>query len=462
MRHFRALPVALTLIITLLGACGQQQSDPGVTVTFIHLNDLHAHLTPHTDYVRDGDGWTIAERGGLARIATQINAIRAENPASVLMDIGDTYHGGVEALFTRGNAIVAPVDALEVDVGVPGNWDFAYGPAVTRARYTGQLDGYHLDGPVIEGPSFPTLAANITYTSPPPKAGKPFLRPTLLKNVGGVQVGFIGISSDIVPRMDPALAAGLDFLQGKAAYHDLIMENSAALKAQGAQLVVVMSELGIHKDWDLAKGLPVGVVDVFFSAHTHEATFDPLIADNGVWVMEAGNDTYLGRLDVRLEGGVVVDKQWALLSIGPEVPQDPTMQALVDKARAPFLDAPVDMTLNSPAGDQHLDRPIDTVIGYVAGGMDRRQSLSNSFNGLFTAMLQNYAGTQAAMTPGFRFDAVVAGDHQLYEDPAVVPGVVTIEDAYRMFPVPYTLSTASVDGARLNCNIASKRRAKPV
>jgi 2',3'-cyclic-nucleotide 2'-phosphodiesterase (5'-nucleotidase family) len=67
------------------------------TITFMELNDLHAHLVPHTDVVSDGNGGTKVEtRGGLTRIATLVKQIRAENPNSVLMNIGDTYHTGLK------------------------------------------------------------------------------------------------------------------------------------------------------------------------------------------------------------------------------------------------------------------------------------------------------------------------------------------------------------------------------
>ena len=55
----------------------------GATITFIHYNDPHAHLTPHADLVQNGTTTTTATRGGLARIATVIKQIRAQNPASV-------------------------------------------------------------------------------------------------------------------------------------------------------------------------------------------------------------------------------------------------------------------------------------------------------------------------------------------------------------------------------------------
>jgi 2',3'-cyclic-nucleotide 2'-phosphodiesterase (5'-nucleotidase family) len=110
------------------------------TITFMELNDLHAHLVPHLDVVDDGNGGTkVAKRGGLTRIATLVKQIRADNPNSVLMNIGDTYHGGAEAFFTIGNAISDPLNSLGIDVGVPGNWDFYYSPAMFRARY-GQVD----------------------------------------------------------------------------------------------------------------------------------------------------------------------------------------------------------------------------------------------------------------------------------------------------------------------------------
>lgn len=59
-------------------------------------------------------------------------------------------------------------------------------------------------------PNFPSLAANMTERL----TGRPFLKPTLIKTVGGVKVGFIGITSDIVKEIYPLLALGFDFTQG--------------------------------------------------------------------------------------------------------------------------------------------------------------------------------------------------------------------------------------------------------
>ncbi|MEW5769581.1 MAG: bifunctional metallophosphatase/5'-nucleotidase [Pseudomonadota bacterium] len=421
------------------------------TLTFIHVNDLHAHLTPHLDLVRDGDTTRPAMRGGLARLATLIKRIRAENPDSVVMNIGDTFHGGVEALFTNGNAIVDPVNALGIDIGVPGNWDFAYGPDVTRLRYV-ELTAMErrllsLRAGGIKRPAYANLAANVTFTMPAGKAGQTILPPTQMRTVGGVKVGFIGLTSDIVPEMHASLAMGMSFLEGESDYRDLIDRHAAALRAAGARLVVVMSELGLHKDYRLADVVAPGAVDVFFSAHTHEAVFTPLKGRSGAIVMEAGNDGWLGRLDVVVTDGQAPRFTWRLLPVDETLAEDPAMKALVDAARAPFLAA--DPNLVAPMGGLALHHPITGVVGHAHAPMDRRDALQSSFNNAWTDALKTYAGSDLALSPGFRFDAVVPESGFAYEDGHVADGEVTWEDVYRYFPVPYTLATGVVSGARL-------------
>ena len=446
-----------TMLATALAHAG--------TVTFLHFNDLHAHLTPHADRVADAAGQPgatthLAERGGLARLATLVKQQRAAYPASVLMNVGDTYHGGVEALFSNGNAIVDPLDALGIDIGVPGNWDFAYSPAVTRLRYgpaTTALEKRVLElaaGMSIKQPAFPSLGGNVTLTTGS-NSGQPLMPATKMLTVDGVQVGFIGITSDIVPEMHSVLAAGMSFLAGEAAYRDYVNTHAAALRASGAQLVVVMSELGIHKDARLADVINAGSVDVFFSAHTHEAIFEPIKGNSGARVVEAGNDGWLGRMRVTVEAGQAPSFDWAMLPVTPDLAEDPTVKALVDAARAPYLadadqdgllDAP--FTLPNPAIALTLTQPIDHVVGHVDSPLDRRNALESSFNAAWSEALRGYAGTDLALTPGFRFDAVIAPG-EYYEDAHVASGALTVEDVYRYFPSPYSVASGHVSGAHI-------------
>ena len=472
------------------------------TVTFIHFNDLHAHLTPHTDLVPDAPpGQTatrtkIVERGGIARLSTLVKKIRADNPNSIFMNIGDTYHGGVEALFTNGNAIVDPVNALGIDVGVVGNWDFAYGPFVTRMRYTdlpitkiagamqrvtsrakrgGPLSRMRQDRDdsddetrinqtmmpfgEIKKPNFPNLAANVTLSMPPMRRGQLMMPATLMKDMNGVKVGMIGLTSDIVPRMHKMLAMGMSFIEGEDNYRELVNRYQKKLRAEGADVVVVMSELGIQKNYRLAQIIDPGV-DVIFSAHTHEAIYTPLTSASGALVVEAGNDGNVGRMDVRVKNGKVVERHWTLTPIDNTVAEDPAIKALVDKARAPFLAKNVDMSIPMPMMQQKLTQPINTVIGYTDVVLDRRQVLESRFNDLMGAIMLRKSGSDVAITPGFRFDAVIPakrsgpfdtrvngmieGQNIVVEDNTVTAGAITLEDVYRFFPVPYMLSTGEI------------------
>lgn len=434
------------------------------TVTFLHFNDLHAHLTPHADLVSEtagkpGAATHLGERGGLARLATLIKQQRAAYPASVLMNIGDTYHGGVEALYTNGNAIVDPVDALGIDIGVPGNWDFAFGPAVTRLRYGSPtaMEKRMLEaaaGMAIKRPSFPNLGGNVTLTVGS-KAGQTLMPATRMMIIDGVKVGFIGITSDIVPEMHSMLVTGMSFLSGEAAHRDYVDTHAAQLRAEGAQLVVVMSEIGIHKDARLADLVQPGSVDVFFSAHTHEVIFEPLVGKSGARVVEAGNDGWLGRMRVTVEDGKGTSFEWTLLPVTPDLAEDAATKTLIEAARAPFvadadhdgkLDTPI--TLPNPAIALTLTQPIDAIAGYIDVPLDRRNALESSFNAAWSEALRGYAGTELALTRGFRFDAVVAPG-EAYEDGHVASGDLTVEDVYRFFPVPYSLATGTVSGERL-------------
>ena len=101
-----------------------------------------------------------------------------------------------------------------------------------------------------------------------------------------------------------------------------------------------------------------------------------------------------------------------------------------------------------PAIALTLTQPINAVAGYVNAPLDRRNALESSFNDAWSEALRAYAGTDLALTPGFRFDAVLAPGAQ-YEDGHVTQGNVTVEDVYRYFPVPYSMATGTVSGTRL-------------
>src|SRR5438105_11159703 len=105
-------------------------------ITLIHMGDVHGHLMPRPS-VR---GETTAKtEGGLARMYTKINEIRAQRTRgkTLLLNTGDTIQGSAEALFTRGQALVDVLNRFKIDAYAPGNWDWVYGVDRTLELFAG-------------------------------------------------------------------------------------------------------------------------------------------------------------------------------------------------------------------------------------------------------------------------------------------------------------------------------------
>ena len=100
------------------------------TITLMQLQDVHGHIAPHAAILK-GEVMD-PNSGGMAKLATLIKQVRADNPNNLLLAVGDTTHGSAEMLFTLGDAIMPMMNALEVDAFLPGNWDFGWGPRVYR------------------------------------------------------------------------------------------------------------------------------------------------------------------------------------------------------------------------------------------------------------------------------------------------------------------------------------------
>jgi 2',3'-cyclic-nucleotide 2'-phosphodiesterase (5'-nucleotidase family) len=95
-------------------------------LTLLHVSDLHAQLESHPEHLSGEPG--LPMMGGFARLRTALQRERAAaKGASFAIDGGDTFQGSGPADWSRGEVVVAPLGALGLDLGVPGNWEVAYG-----------------------------------------------------------------------------------------------------------------------------------------------------------------------------------------------------------------------------------------------------------------------------------------------------------------------------------------------
>ena len=100
------------------------------------------------------------------------------------------------------------------------------------------------------------------------------LEPDKIMDIGGVKVAVIGITTDVVPQQAATFNIGFRFTMG---FNELpgIIEQA---KMEGADIIVVQSELGLAKNLQLSK--EIAGLDVMFSGHTHERTHEPIIVKN--------------------------------------------------------------------------------------------------------------------------------------------------------------------------------------
>ena len=374
------------------------------------------------------------------------------------------------------------VNALGIDVMVPGNWDFGYGPAVFRNRFAGDSRPLSPNnrttlsstktGCDVAAPScsvtpvnFDVVAVNLyNYNEATKTMGGRVLPPYVIKKVGNYDVAVIGITADMVPQQAKAFNIGFRFTMGYED-HELPLMIKQARKA-GADVIVVISELGLAKDIQIAK--EIKGIDVMFSGHTHEQTVEPIIIKHfgGRYtiVTEAGEDQFLGRLDLTMGRYGIEDYKWELIELDDSVPEDPKMKAIVDESRKTFV-AGDDLACHTvgpggfPYGHGHtICDPLETVVGKTEVTLERWHVLEDESNNLMTTAFLETAlniipqaniDNTLTITNGFRFDTVILGAGTPLSGGGQASGDITLGDLYAYYPNGAALAATEFSGGRL-------------
>src|SRR5499425_1902066 len=361
--------LACCSVAIALGGCATTRGPLANTVTLIHTGDFHGHLVPRADVRGAIEGRPVGTAGGLARVATVVKNIRAEAPGALLVNTGDTIQGSAEALYTRGEALVDVVDMLGVDAFAPGNWEFVYGTERFLELFAGPRARARWN----------TIAANLFYstaaqdpTTPfPAKAGERVLPPYVLKQVGRVKVGILGLTTDRGPQLvGRAVTKGFYFLPNGKVLHEEVARQVAQLRnVEKVDLLVLASEMGLANNIRIAESIPG--IDVVLSSDMHEASMEPIVVTGSdgrkTLLVEEGQDgTQVGRIDVEVTGGKIASWKWKRYAIDDSVAADAAVAAKIDETRRPFISGPGFVAQRNPFNGSLLKRSIDTVVGYSA------------------------------------------------------------------------------------------------
>jgi 2',3'-cyclic-nucleotide 2'-phosphodiesterase (5'-nucleotidase family) len=271
---------ALMLAVLAYPVAGQSTGPARVHITIIATTDLHGNILPIDYYTNKSDA------RGLAKAATVIKRARKENPNFLLLDSGDTIQGTPLEFYhnKKNNAPVDPMmlvmNTLKYTAMTVGNHEYNFGPKVLE-KARGEAE-------------FPWLSAN-TYDK---GSGKTHYAPYLVKEIAGVRIGVLGLTTPGIPNWDNEQNyAGLEF-------HDPIIEAKKWVgvlrQKEKVDVVIIAMHMGLERDLNtgeinpgqvtneneaiaIAKQVPG--INVILMGHTHRDV--PSLVINGVLLTQA-------------------------------------------------------------------------------------------------------------------------------------------------------------------------------
>ena len=427
-----------SLLCTMFATISPVHAKSSNEITIIHTGDFHGHLIPRANVRSDSVG---RKEGGLARIATVIQQIRAKDKNALLIHTGDTIQGGAEVLFTRGQAIVDILNMPEFgfDAFAPGNWEFVYG----TQRFVELFSG--------DKPSAPwgAVAANLFYSKEGAacSAGERPLPPYKIKMVGKVKVGILGLTTDRGPQVvGSSVTKGLCFLKnGNELDTEVALQVAHLRNDEKVNLLVMASEMGLANNIRIAE--KIDGIDVVLSSDMHEETGSAVVVTNKTSgrktiLAEEGQDgTMMGKLTLEVKNDAVEKWEWKAINVNDSIAENKKVAAKIAQIRSGFLGENYADKVN-PFNGAKLKRPIDAIVGSTAVALHRSNFsdenmpavLEGSSHDFLTDAFKAMSAAEIGAIRGFRY-----GTH-------VPVGPIHYEDLFHFMPIGAQIASAKLPG----------------
>ena len=330
---------------------------------------------------------TYGRVGGLDRVATVINSIRADRPDALLLDGGDTWHGSYTCYHTAGQDMVNVMNALNPDA-MTFHWEFTLGSERVQE--------------IVENLPFAALGQNIfdaEWDEP-----TDLFPPYKMFERGGTKIAVIGQAFPYMPIANP----GWMFPEYSFGIRDERMQEMVdEVRDMGAEVVVVLSHNGFDVDKKMAGR--VSGIDVILSGHTHDALPEPVLVGETIIVASGSNGKFVSRVDLDVRDGRMMGFKHKLIPIFSDViAPDAQVAALIDEQRAPYINE------------------LTEVIGQSESLLYRRGNFNGSWDDLICQALIEERDADISMSPGVRWG------------PSILPGQdITREDIWNVTSMTY-------------------------
>lgn len=342
-----------------------------------------AYALTYEDFVALGKAY--GRMGGMDRVATVVKAIRAARPEAILLDGGDTWHGSMTSLKTRGQDMVNVMAELGVEA-MTSHWEWTYGSDRVKE--------------LVDGLGFPFLGANIFDA----EWDEPAFEPYHVFERGGARVAVIGQAFPYLPIANPRwMFPEYSFGIREERMQEVVDE----VRADGADVVVCLSHNGFDVDHKMASR--VTGIDVILSGHTHDAIPEPVLVGETIVVASGSNGKFVSRVDLDVRDGRMAGFRHKLIPVFSDVIEpDADMAAVIDAEREPFR------------------ADLETVVGTTETLLYRRGNFNGTWDDLICDAIRTERDAQIALSPGVRWGTTV------------MPGEpITREDIYSATSMTY-------------------------
>jgi len=395
------------VVLGLFGWGGRQaRADGGraTTLTILHTNDIHGHLTAWKGWEGDLKDKVI---GGFGRLAGAVAQARKTATDALLLDAGDLIGDSMIADLTEGKAMVEALNHLGYDAMSIGNHEPDFGTAVLRER--------------MKEAGFVVIAANLIER----KGSKLFTKPYVVKKVCGVSVGILGLA---YPKTGWTTAAKnvaeVEFQDPVPAVKHYLPK----MRDDGAELIVVLSHLGLGGDKVLAEA--VEGIDVIVGGHSHNRMSRAEKVGATLIVQAGAHGSDLGRLELTVEKGKVTAHTATLTPLDHDkVEGDGTAERLLERLLEPHRKA------------------MDEVVGKAGGWLVRAQTLAGQearkrdeespIDSLFADIIREHTKADVALLPGVGYGV------------AIPPGPITAAHLRQMVPHEGKVVTIRLSGSQI-------------
>lgn len=222
-------------------------------MTILHTNDIHGRFEEVSE-----DGGPLCDKiaqktkrcyGGVARMATVVKQIKADEDNVIFLDGGDRFTGSIWTEVYRGNATKKFVNKLNYTAVTLGNHDFDYGI----------LDLINF----IQGINPSVVVSNINTSQEPlwPSDQK-LIKRTKIIDVGGEKIGIVGYTVEETSRTSNP-GPNIKFLP----IINSIRKAVAHLELNNITKIIAVGHAGFDVDKEIAK--KVKGVDIVVGGHTN-------------------------------------------------------------------------------------------------------------------------------------------------------------------------------------------------